>query len=75
MNITKLRNAAIVSFVVAMAILLGGGYFARDKVPPIPAGIVSGESTLTDRAGVLRGQDVYQQHGLMDHLGHCRLVF
>ncbi len=36
MSTKGLRNGAIVAFVVSMALLLGGGYLAFDKVPPIP---------------------------------------
>ncbi|MBI5683977.1 MAG: cbb3-type cytochrome c oxidase subunit I [Verrucomicrobia bacterium] len=67
MSITGLRNSAIVSFVVSMTILLAGGYFAQQKVPPIPAKVVSGDKVLTERDAILRGQDVYQRYGLMDH--------
>ena len=67
MGIRGLRNGAIVTFVVSMAILLVGGYFAKDKVPPIPAKVVSGQTAVTDQAAILRGQDMYQRYGLMDH--------
>ncbi len=67
MSTTGLRNAAIVAFVASMAILLLGGFFARDKVPPIPEKITSAGQVLTDRAAIRRGQDVYQRYGLMDH--------
>jgi nitric oxide reductase subunit B len=50
-----------------MAILLVGGYFAKDRVPPIPDKVVIAGNTLTDRAAILRGQDAYQRYGLMDH--------
>lgn len=67
MGTKGLRNAAIVSFFVAMAILLVGGYFAVDHVPPIPEQVASGGKTLTGRQAILAGQDVYQRYGLMDH--------
>lgn len=67
MGTKGLRNAAIVSFLLSMGILLVGGYFAKDQVPPIPKRIVYEERELTNREAILRGQDVYQQHGLMDH--------
>lgn len=67
MSTKGLRNAAIVSFVVSMAILFVGGYFAVDHVPPIPEKIVSGDTLVTDKAAIKRGQDVYQRYGLMDH--------
>ena len=64
---TGLRNAAIFTFIVSMAILLTGGYFIQDKVPPIPEKVVSGGNVLTEGAAILRGQDAYQRYGLMDH--------
>lgn len=67
MGTKGLRNAAIVSFFVAMAILLVGGYFAVDHVPPIPEQVASGGQALTGRQAILSGQDVYQRYGLMDH--------
>lgn len=67
MEIKGLRNAAIVSFIVSLAILLGGGYLAKDKVPPIPEKVVADGKVLIQRDDILRGQDVYQRFGLMDH--------
>lgn len=67
MGTQGLRNAAIASFFLAMAILLVGGYFAVDHVPPIPDQVASGGKTLTGRQAILAGQDVYQRYGLMDH--------
>jgi nitric oxide reductase subunit B len=40
MSTKGLRNGAIVAFVVSMALLLGGGFLALDKVPPIPDNVV-----------------------------------
>lgn len=67
MNTRNLRNGAIVAFIVSMGLLLGGGYFARDKIPPIPGKVVSNGDVITDRAAIFRGQDAYQRYGLMDH--------
>jgi nitric oxide reductase subunit B len=68
MSLGKLKWAAIISFVVSMAVLLGGGYFAKDRVPPYPGGVVGPDSkVLFQRSDILAGQDVYQRHGLMDH--------
>jgi len=68
MSVEKLKWAAIISFVVSMVVLLGGGYFAFDKVPPYPGKVVdSSGKVLFQKADILAGQDVYQQHGLMDH--------
>ncbi|MCE5278657.1 MAG: cbb3-type cytochrome c oxidase subunit I [Planctomycetaceae bacterium] len=62
-----LRNIVIAAFIVAVAIILVGGYYARDKVPPIPQRVEGPGGTLSDRDAIMRGQDVYQSHGLMDH--------
>jgi nitric oxide reductase subunit B len=67
MGVKGLRNAAIVAFVLSMAALLLGGYFAMDKVPPVPEKVVSGETLLTNHDTIMQGQDVYQRYGLMDH--------
>jgi len=67
MGTKGLRNGAIFTFFVSMAILLAGGYFARDKVPPIPGKVQSEGEEITGAAAILRGQDVYQRYGLMDH--------
>jgi nitric oxide reductase subunit B len=67
MGTKGLRNAAIAAFILSMAALLAGGYFAVNKVPPIPEKFVSGQTLLMDRAAVMRGQDVYQRYALMDH--------
>jgi nitric oxide reductase subunit B len=67
MTTRTLRNAAIVSFVVAMAVLLLGGYYARQRMAPIPKEVVSADRVLSDRASIMAGQDVYQRYGLMDH--------
>lgn len=64
---TGLRNAAIFTFVVSMAILLTGRYFIQDKVPPIPDKVVSGGNVLTEGPAIIRGQNAYQRYGLMDH--------
>jgi len=68
MNSSKgLRNGAIASFIVSMLLLLIGGYFAKDKVPPIPGEVVYNGGAITDRDAIRRGQDTYQRYGLMDH--------
>ena len=69
MEITRLRNGAIVAFVVAMGLLLIGGYFAVEHVPPIPKEVHGPNGVLTTGEKILRGQDVYQRYGLMDHGG------
>ena len=67
MTTEGLRKGAIATFLISMAILLVGGYFAKDQVPPIPAKVLSGQTAVTDRATIMRGQDTYQRYGLMDH--------
>lgn len=67
MGTRGLRNAAIATFFLSMAILFLGGYFAVDQVPPIPETVTSGGNVLTTGAAILRGQGVYQRYGLMDH--------
>jgi len=67
MEARGLRDWAIVSFIVSMAFLLLGGFFARDKVPPIPQKVVCEGKELTSRDAIQRGQEVYQSYGLMDH--------
>ena len=67
MGTRALRNFAIASFIVSMGILLIGGYFARDKVPPFPREVRSGDRILTTGDAIRRGQQVYQRYGLMDH--------
>ncbi|MBN1441993.1 MAG: hypothetical protein JXA90_04745, partial [Planctomycetes bacterium] len=67
MSVRGLRNGAIAAFFASMGLLLAGGYFAKDKVPPVPVKVISEENELTDREAILRGQDVFQRYGLMDH--------
>ncbi|NQU09416.1 cbb3-type cytochrome c oxidase subunit I [bacterium] len=67
MNTRGLRNAAIVSFIVSMLLLLVGGMFARSKVPPVPGQVLAGPEMVTDHATIMAGQEVYQRYGLMDH--------
>jgi nitric oxide reductase subunit B len=67
MGTNGLRNAAIGTFFLSMVLILVGGHFAQDQVPPIPDKVTSKGQPVTDGAAILRGQDVYQQYGLMDH--------
>ncbi len=62
-----LKRLAVVSFVLSMLTLLGGGYFAMRKLAPYPDRIVSGQDTLATGEDIMRGQGVYQKYGLMDH--------
>jgi nitric oxide reductase subunit B len=68
MSIKGLKWAAILSFIVSMLVLLIGGYFAFDRIPPYPGKVVdSSGNVLFQKADIMSGQDVYQSHGLMDH--------
>jgi nitric oxide reductase subunit B len=68
MSLPKLKWTAIICFVVAMAVLLGGGFFARDQVAPYPGKVLGpGGEVLFEKSDILAGQDVYQRYGLMDH--------
>ena len=40
MSITKLKWAAVLSFIVAMVVLLAGGFMATNKLPPYPGKVV-----------------------------------
>lgn len=68
MSIRKLKWAAIISFVVSLVLLLGGGFFAKDQLPPYPGKVVDPDGKiLFEKPDILAGQDVYQRYGLMDH--------
>jgi len=68
MSITKLKWAAIISFVLAMGGLLLGGHFANRQAPPYPGSVAdTGGGILFTREDIIAGQDVYQRYGLMDH--------
>jgi nitric oxide reductase subunit B len=68
MNINRLKWATILSFVVAMSVLLAGGFFAGKHVAPYPGNVTNaGREVLFTKASILAGQDVYQKYGLMDH--------
>ena len=68
MKLHTLKWAAIISFVVAMAILLGGGVAMKKELPPYPGKVVDPDGTvLFEKTDILAGQDVYQRYGLMDH--------
>jgi nitric oxide reductase subunit B len=62
-----LKIGALVSFFVALGVLLIGGRFNPSRVPPYPQEITTGTEVVTDKAAILRGQQVYQRYGLMDH--------
>jgi len=68
MKLNTLKWAAIISFIVAMAVLLGGGIQMRDSLPPYPGKVVGPDGkVLFEKADIFAGQQVYQRYGLMDH--------
>jgi nitric oxide reductase subunit B len=68
MSIKTVKWMAILSFFLAMVVLLGGGYFAMDNIPPCPGKVVGPDGTLFfAKADILKGQDIYQRYGLMNH--------
>ena len=67
MSLKTLKWAAILCFVVAMAILLGGGIAMRKDLPPYPGKVLDPDgNVLFEKKDILAGQDVYQRYGLMD---------
>ena len=68
MSLQKLKWAAIASFVVSMAVLIGGGFLAQVEYPPYPGKVLDAQGkVLFQKSDILAGQDVYQRYGLMDH--------
>jgi len=68
MSLNTLKWSAIICFVVAMAILLGGGMAMRKELPPYPGKVVDeAGNVLFKKENIIAGQDVYQRYGLMDH--------
>ena len=68
MGTSYLKWGAVISFVVAMLVLIGGGYAVKDQLPPYPERVVSDDGrVILDKDAIIRGQDVYQKYGLMDH--------
>ena len=61
-----LKKAAIASFVISMLVLLGGGWLAKDRVPPYPLQIIAGGTEISGKAEIIKGQNAYQRYGLMD---------
>ncbi len=62
-----LKIGALVSFVVSLAVLLSGGYFAIDKIPPYPDSVKVDNRIVLEGNLIKQGQDTYQKYGLMDH--------
>jgi len=68
MSLNSLKWAAIICFVVAMVILLGGGVAMRKQLPPYPGQVVDeAGNVLFKKDNIIAGQNVYQRYGLMDH--------
>ena len=67
MSLKTLKWAAIICFVVAMAVLLGGGIAMKKSLPPYPGKVVDAKgNVLFEKSNIMAGQDVYQRYGLMD---------
>jgi len=67
MSLTKLKWAAILCFIVAMVILLGGGIVMKKDLPPYPGKVVGPDGkVLFEKSNIIAGQNVYQRYGLMD---------
>jgi len=67
MSLKGLKWAAILCFIVAMVILLGGGVAMRKELPPYPGKVVdSSGNVLFQKSDIIAGQNVYQRYGLMD---------
>ena len=67
MSLNSLKWAAILCFVVAMAVLLGGGFAMKKDLPPYPGKVVGpDDKVLFEKANIIEGQNVYQRYGLMD---------
>ena len=68
MSLNTLKWAAILCFIVAMAVLLGGGIIMKKDLPPYPGKVIdTAGKVLMLKADIIAGQDVYQRYGLMDH--------
>jgi nitric oxide reductase subunit B len=68
MSLNTLKWAAILCFIVAMAVLLGGGIAMKKDLPPYPGKVIDDDGkVLMLKTDILAGQDVYQRFGLMDH--------
>jgi nitric oxide reductase large subunit len=67
MSTPLLKWAAIISFIVSMVVLIGGGIFAIKDLPPYPEKIVGPDGkVLFQRADILAGQDVYQRYEMLN---------
>ena len=68
MSVKTLKWAAILCFIVAMGILLGGGVAMRKELPPYPGKVIGPDGkVLFEKKDIFAGQNVYQRYGLMDH--------
>jgi nitric oxide reductase subunit B len=68
MSLKTLKWAAIISFVVSLLVLMGGGFVAKKDLPPYPGKVVGSDGTvLFQKSDIFAGQKVYQRYGLMDH--------
>ncbi|NOX57167.1 MAG: nitric-oxide reductase large subunit [Planctomycetes bacterium] len=64
----SLKVLFVFSLFGAMAITLGGYKYTKEAAPPYPEKVISPDGQeITNRAGILRGQSVWQKYGLMDN--------
>ncbi|MEE4241040.1 MAG: cbb3-type cytochrome c oxidase subunit I [Desulfopila sp.] len=67
MNLPTLKWAAILCFFISMAVLLGGGVYMKNDLPPYPGKVTGPDgTTLFTRMDIMEGQNIYQRYGLMD---------
>ncbi len=70
MSLKGLKWTAIICFVAAMVVLLGGGAAMKSSLPPYPAKVVGPDGALLfQKSDIIAGQNMYQRYGLMDHGG------
>ena len=68
MTLNGLKWFAILSFAIAMLVLLGGGMQMSDSLPPYPGKVTAPDGRiLFEKADIMTGQQTYQRYGLMDH--------
>jgi len=67
MSLKTLKWSAIICFVAAMAVLLGGGIAMKKSLAPYPGKVVGPDGKiLFQKKDIIAGQNVYQRYGLMD---------
>jgi len=64
---SRMKIATLATLVLALAVLIGGGYLGKGELPPYPRTVTGEGRILTDGEHILAGQAVYQKYALMDH--------